>query len=215
MKLWDTITGNDLTAEWGSFETRVATLPDDYRAAWGDIVAHLFPYGNFTGRNLMPVLDGVLDLLEECASIGQPVLEVVGDDIPGFCAAVAAGRGAQSPRDRWRRRLNSTVARKLGRIEDEAAFRRILEEERAWRAHVARVKELPHDYRVVYRAMQRYLIKVGGLDESGMGVLSEIVEFFEEGAAAGTDVLDLVGNDVAAFCDELVRGTPTADDRSP
>jgi DNA-binding PadR family transcriptional regulator len=68
----------------------------------------------FTGRNLMPILDGVLGLLEETAADGQDVREVLGDDIPGFCAAVAGGEGARSYRDRWREQLNSNVARKLG-----------------------------------------------------------------------------------------------------
>jgi DNA-binding ferritin-like protein (Dps family) len=62
----------------------------------------------------MPILDGVLGLLEETAADGQDVREVLGDDIPGFCAAVAGGEGARSYRDRWREQLNSNVARKLG-----------------------------------------------------------------------------------------------------
>ena len=63
----------------------------------------------------MPILDGTLGLLEETAADGQDVHEVLGEDIEGFCAALAGGEGARSYRDRWREQLNRNVARKLGR----------------------------------------------------------------------------------------------------
>jgi len=44
--------------------------------------------------------------------------DVLGDDIAGFCAALAGGEGARSYRDRWREQLNRNVARKLGRLGD-------------------------------------------------------------------------------------------------
>ena len=116
MNFWETITGSDLTREWKAFEARAAALPDDYRAAWEQIKVHLFPYGDFTGRNLMPILDSALGLLEETAADGQGIREVLGDDIKGFCAALAGGEGARSYRDRWRRQLNRNVARKLGQL---------------------------------------------------------------------------------------------------
>ncbi|HXZ64739.1 MAG TPA: DUF1048 domain-containing protein [Streptosporangiaceae bacterium] len=114
MNFWETVTGSDLTREWNSFEARAEALPADYRAAWNRIKAHLFPYAGFTGRNLMPILDGALGLLEETAADGQSIHEVLGDDIESFCAALAHGEGARSYRDRWRRQLNRKVARKLG-----------------------------------------------------------------------------------------------------
>ena len=115
MNFWDTITGADLTREWKGFEQRAETLPADYRAAWGEIKSQLFLYGGFTGRNLMPIFDGVLGLLEETASDGQSIHDVIGGDTPGFCRALVGGEGARSYRDRWRDQLNRNVARKLGK----------------------------------------------------------------------------------------------------
>lgn len=115
MKFWQTVTGSDLTKESQAFEARAEVLPGDYRAAWGQIKSGLFAYGSFTGRNLMPILDGALGLLEETAADGRSIHEVLGDDIKGFCAALAGGEGARSYRDRWRERLNRNVARKLAR----------------------------------------------------------------------------------------------------
>jgi len=81
----------------------------------------------------------------------------------------------------------------------------IIEGKKQWRAHLARVKALPPDYQIVYKEIQRYLFKVGPVDVPEGGLLPGIVDFFEEGAAARKGVLELIGSDVAAFCDELVR----------
>lgn len=113
MNFWETMTGSDLTREWKALEARAEILPVDYRAAWEQIKAHLFPYGGFTGRNLMPIFDGALGLLEETAADGHAIHDVLGDDIPGFCAALAGAEGARSYRDRWRDQLNRNVARKV------------------------------------------------------------------------------------------------------
>ena len=74
---------------------------------------------------------------------------------------------------------------------------------------MARVKALPPDYQIVYKEIQRYLFKVGPIDLLDGSLLSGIVDFFEEGVAAGKGVLELLGNDVAAFCDDLIKESPT------
>lgn len=85
----------------------------------------------------------------------------------------------------------------------------IIEGKKQWRAHMARVKALPPDYQVVYKEMQRYLFKVGPVNLPDGSLLSGIVDFFEEGVAAEKGVLELIGNDVAAFCDDLVKDSRT------
>ncbi|MNI11418.1 hypothetical protein D3C87_808650 [compost metagenome] len=115
MNFWEKITGSDMTKEFKAFESRAQKLPADYQAAWEEIKANLWSYSNFTGRNLMPILDGVLGLLEEGKSDGQRVQEVLGDDIQGFCSALAGQEGARSYRDKWREQLNNNVAKKLGK----------------------------------------------------------------------------------------------------
>ncbi|GGX29041.1 DUF1048 domain-containing protein [Streptomyces noursei] len=85
----------------------------------------------------------------------------------------------------------------------------ILEGKKQWRAHTARVKALPPDYQIAYKEMQKYFFKVGPIDLPDGTLLSGIVDFFEEGVAAGKGVLELIGNDVAAFCDGLVKDSRT------
>ncbi|WAL93175.1 DUF1048 domain-containing protein [Streptomyces sp. Je 1-369] len=116
MKFWETVTGSDLTRDWQAFEVRAEALPDDHRAAWGQIKVSLLPHGDFTGRNLIPILDSALGLLEQTAADGQNAYEVLGDDIQGFCTALVGGEGARTYRDRWREQLNRNVARKLNRL---------------------------------------------------------------------------------------------------
>ncbi|TDE35365.1 DUF1048 domain-containing protein [Nonomuraea mesophila] len=116
MNIWQTMTGSDLTREWQDFATRAEALPADHQAAWEKVQAHLLPYSDFTGRNLLPILDGALGLLEETAADGLSIHQVLGDDLEGFCAALAGGEGARTCRDRWREQLNRNVTRKLSRL---------------------------------------------------------------------------------------------------
>ena len=115
MNFWERITGSDMTKELKAFESRAKNLPADYQAAWEKIKLNIWPHTDFTGRNLMPILDGVLGLLEEAAADGQCVQEVLGDDIKGFCSALAGEEGAKSIRDKWREQLNNNIAKKLGK----------------------------------------------------------------------------------------------------
>ncbi|MER7949734.1 DUF1048 domain-containing protein [Streptomyces sp. NPDC096079] len=85
----------------------------------------------------------------------------------------------------------------------------IIEGKKQWRAHKARVKALPPDYQIVYNEMQKYLFKVGPIDLPDGPLLPGIVDFFEEGVAAGKGVLELIGADVAAFADGLIEGSRT------
>jgi DNA-binding ferritin-like protein (Dps family) len=57
-------------------------------------------------------------LLEEAASDGQRIDEVLGADVKGFSAAIAGEGGAKTYRDRWREQLNNNVAKKLSRLGD-------------------------------------------------------------------------------------------------
>lgn len=115
MNFWDKITGNDMTKELKTFEARVKKLPDDYQEVWEKINENLWVYSDFTGRNLMPILDGVIGMLEEAAAEGQSVEEVLGEDIKGFCSALVGEEGAKSFRDKWRKQLNNNIAKKLGK----------------------------------------------------------------------------------------------------
>ncbi|MCK9859626.1 DUF1048 domain-containing protein [Paenibacillus sp. ATY16] len=89
-------------------------------------------------------------------------------------------------------------------------IRDIIEGKKEWKAHVARVKALPQDYQIVYKEIQKYLFKVGPVElTEGTGLLSGIIDLFEEGAAMRKGVLEVTGSDVAAFCDDLIKDSKT------
>lgn len=114
MNFFEKITGSDITKAMKDFEARAKVLPVEYQTAWQEIKNKLWIHGDFTGRNLMPILDSTLELLEVTSADGQSIEEVLGDDISGFCEALVGNEGAKSYRDKWRDQLNKNVARKLG-----------------------------------------------------------------------------------------------------
>ena len=114
MNFFEKITGSDITKEMKDFNARAQILPAEYQTAWEEILNNLWAYGDFTGRNLIPILDNALDFLETTSAAGQSVEDVLDGDVKSFCAALTAGEGAKTYRDKWREQLNRNVARKLG-----------------------------------------------------------------------------------------------------
>lgn len=80
-------------------------------------------------------------------------------------------------------------------------------DKREWRVMEARSKALPADYLFAYNEIKKYLWKSSGLIV--IDPFRNLLDMFEEGVANGKQVLEITGNDVAAFCNELVRGEKT------
>jgi DNA-binding ferritin-like protein (Dps family) len=114
MSFLEKITGSNMTKEMKGFESRAKVLPAEYQTAWKKIISNLWVHGDFTGRNLMPIFDSTLELLEVTSADGLSVEEVLGEDIEGFCTALVGNEGSKTYRDKWRDQLNKNVARKLG-----------------------------------------------------------------------------------------------------
>ena len=79
-------------------------------------------------------------------------------------------------------------------------LKEIIEEKKEWYALQNAVKKLPKDYGIVYKEIQRYFFKIGVSD---LQVLGELLAIFEKGVKHNQAVLDVTGNDVAAFSDSL------------
>lgn len=78
-----------------------------------------------------------------------------------------------------------------------------LDEKKAWKELMKRVDALPDDYRFAFKKILNYGYNFGFC----FITQSELLEMFEENAAAGRPVGEIVGNDVAAFCDELIHAS--------
>lgn len=82
-------------------------------------------------------------------------------------------------------------------------LKKIIGDKKEWKKMEARAKALPKDYQVVYDQIKHYIWKSSGL--SSTDIFKGLLDFFEEGAANGKRALEITGNDVAAFCDEILR----------
>lgn len=84
-----------------------------------------------------------------------------------------------------------------------------LEAKKEWRETESRAKALPGEYRVVYDEIKNYIWHGGAGVVDPSNIFRPLVELFEKSAADGKRVLDVTGDDVAAFVGELLRGEKT------
>ncbi|KAF5042861.1 hypothetical protein DSECCO2_508260 [anaerobic digester metagenome] len=87
-------------------------------------------------------------------------------------------------------------------------IKKLIGDKKEYKEQLARVEVLPEDYRFVFEKIQGYMWNFAGGDGSEMlKTQNELIELFESSAAEGKHVLDVTGEDVVGFCDELMRGT--------
>ncbi|MEG0614821.1 MAG: DUF1048 domain-containing protein [Oscillospiraceae bacterium] len=80
-----------------------------------------------------------------------------------------------------------------------------------YRAHLARIEALPQDYKLVYSKITAYMwsLSGGGDGYDMLKLQADLVELFESGASSSKGVLEITGDDVAAFADELLKSVKT------
>jgi len=86
-----------------------------------------------------------------------------------------------------------------------------LDEKKAYIQNEKRAKALPPEYAKAYKNIRGYIFNTSGI--FSMEPLITLVDIFEEASADGKKVIDITGQDVAAFADELVRGTKSYQDQ--
>lgn len=87
------------------------------------------------------------------------------------------------------------------------------EEKRDWRNIQKRAGNLPKDYLIVYKEIQKYLMKVGPTHLSkNFQPLYEILDLFEDGVIHKKDVLEVTGEDIAVFADSFIPDSNTFSD---
>lgn len=89
-------------------------------------------------------------------------------------------------------------------------FKKLIGDKKEYKMMMARVDALPEDYQFVFKKIQDYMWNFSS--GSGMDMLHiqyELIDLFESGAAEGRVVLEITGEDVASFADELVVNAKT------
>jgi len=89
-------------------------------------------------------------------------------------------------------------------------IKKMIESKREYKQQMARVEALPKDYQYVFKKIQGHMwMFAAGSGYDMLKIHYDLIELFEDGAADGKHVLEITGEDVAAFCDELLRSART------
>ncbi|EFL27038.1 conserved hypothetical protein [Streptomyces himastatinicus ATCC 53653] len=75
-----------------------------------------------------------------------------------------------------------------------------------WRAYKARVKELPENYGTAAGAIERYLMYFVPTDgDSVESMFEDLADLFEQAAADGTPIREIVGDDPVEFVEAFAQ----------
>lgn len=89
-------------------------------------------------------------------------------------------------------------------------IKKLMGDKKEYKMMMARVDALPEDYQFVFKKIQNYMWNFA--TGNGMDMLQmqyELIDLFESGAADGREVLEITGDNVASFADELVANART------
>ena len=76
-----------------------------------------------------------------------------------------------------------------------------------WRENKARVRQLPPDHRTALDALERYLNYLGPGGDGG-AIYADLIDLFEQSAAHGTSIREVVGEDPVAFVEAFIQNYP-------
>ena len=87
---------------------------------------------------------------------------------------------------------------------------RWIEQKRRYRRYKARMEQLPPSYRTAVAGLERYTNHLGGLGDaqSVLAMLDDLADLFEQGAANGTPIREIVGEDPVEFAEAFLRNYP-------
>jgi DNA-binding ferritin-like protein (Dps family) len=82
-----------------------------------------------------------------------------------------------------------------------------LEQKKRYRQYKARTKQLPANYRSAVDALERYLMYFGSITrgETLVSMLEDLADLFEQSAANGTPIRDIVGQDPVEFAETFLQ----------
>lgn len=93
-------------------------------------------------------------------------------------------------------------------------LKKLIGDKKEYKEMMAREKLLPKEYRFVFERIQKYMWNFAAGDGYDMMKIHyELIELFEDGVSNGKSVLEITGEDVASFCDELLINARTYTDK--
>ena len=87
---------------------------------------------------------------------------------------------------------------------------KVVGDKKRWRQFKTRVAALPESYRTAVEGLIRYTNYLGGLGDgdSIMAMLEDLADLFEQAAADGTPIREIVGEDPVEFAEAFLRNYP-------
>ena len=83
---------------------------------------------------------------------------------------------------------------------------KVVGDKRRWRDYKARTRALPTNYRTAVEALERYLMYLGPADgDSAASMFEDLADLFEQAAADGTPIREIVGEDPVDFVEAFLR----------
>ena len=84
-----------------------------------------------------------------------------------------------------------------------------IDQKKRYRQYKARVERLPASYHTAIEGLQRYSYYFGhGTAEGGLSMLEDLADLFEQGAANGTPIREIVGEDPVEFAEAFLSNYP-------
>lgn len=97
--------------EYREMMARVKALPEDYRFVFEKMQKYMWGFATGSGYDMMALQEGLVELFEEGAAQGRPVLDVTGTDVAAFADELI--KGARTYTGDQSEKLNAAVAKKL------------------------------------------------------------------------------------------------------
>ena len=95
-------------------------------------------------------------------------------------------------------------------FDDYFNISKMIKSKQEYKQQMVRVNALPKDYQYAFKEIQSHMWQfVSGAGYDMMEVQYGLIDLFEEGVAEGKSVLEVTGEDVAGFVDELLKNTKT------
>ncbi|MEU7899912.1 DUF1048 domain-containing protein [Nonomuraea sp. NPDC049152] len=83
---------------------------------------------------------------------------------------------------------------------------KVIGPKRRWRQYQARVRQLPPNYRTAVEAIERYLMHFVPTDgDSNASMFEDLADLFEQAAADGTPIREIVGENPVEFVEAFVQ----------
>lgn len=95
-------------------------------------------------------------------------------------------------------------------FDDYFNLKKMTKSKREYKRQMQRANALPEDYRYAFKKIQGYMWQfAAGAGYDMMELQYGLLALFEEGAAEGKSLLEVTGEDVAGFVDELLKHART------